>query len=173
MTTSEPADFDVDYELTRFLRQSRQHVMSRLSEIHEELDYNSFLMLVAIDDAEPGVRASDLAERLHVHKSTISRAVNSLERLGLIERAVHPDDGRAQQLRIHPDAKQRLESFRIRSHAWLDDLLVNWSEEDRSLFGTLLARLNSAAGRGAMGVIAVIATVSDDLEPLLTNVSWL
>jgi DNA-binding MarR family transcriptional regulator len=174
MTTSEhPGDFDVDYELTRFLRESRHHAMGRLSEIHQDLDYNSFLLLVAIDDAEPGVRASDLAERLRVHKSTISRAVSALERLGLIERAIHPDDGRAQLLRIRPDAKERLDAFRIKSHAWLDDLLSTWSEEDRSSFGTMLSRLNSAAGRGYAGVVAVVTTMVEDLEPLLMNFSWL
>jgi DNA-binding MarR family transcriptional regulator len=174
MTTSEiRTDFDVEYELTRFLRQTRQYAMSRLAEIHPDLDYNSFLLLVAIADAESGVRASDLAGDLRVHKSTVSRAVTSLERLGLIERRIHPDDGRAQLLKIRPDAKERLDTFRIKSHAWLDDLLANWSEEDRSSFGTMLARLNSAAGRGYAGMMTMVSTMAEDIEPLLMNFSWL
>ena len=46
MTTSElPDDFDVDYQLVRFVRRARAYAMSHLAEIHEELDYNTFCLL--------------------------------------------------------------------------------------------------------------------------------
>jgi DNA-binding MarR family transcriptional regulator len=174
MTTREIAgDFDVDYELTRFLRESRQYAMSRLSEIHPELDYSSFLLLVAIADTESGSRASDLAEDLRVHKSTISRAVTTLERLELIERQTHPEDARSQLLTVRPEARERLEAFRLRSHAWLARLLSEWGDEDVSSLGRMLARLNDAVGRGYAGLVTMASTMFPDIEPFLLDVGWI
>ncbi|MGI9084017.1 MAG: MarR family winged helix-turn-helix transcriptional regulator [Aeromicrobium sp.] len=146
MTTSElPDDFDVDYQLVRFVRRARAYAMSHLAEIHEELDYNTFLLLLAVCDSNVGVRASELAEGMSVHKSTVSRAVSTLERLGLLDRATHPDDGRAQLLTVPQDARERVEVFRVQSHAWLAELLVDWSPSELSSFAQQLARLNDAA----------------------------
>jgi DNA-binding MarR family transcriptional regulator len=166
-----PGRFDVDYELTRFLRQTRQYAMGRLAEIHPDLDYNAFLLLVAIRDAESGVRGSDLAESLHVHKSTVSRAVSTLERLGLVERTVHPDDGRAQLLTVPTDARDRLDVFRLKSHAWLSELLSDWSEDDVSTLGRMLARLNDAVGRGYATAATAVSTAVPVLEAFLTDVN--
>ncbi|MGH3459035.1 MarR family winged helix-turn-helix transcriptional regulator [Aeromicrobium sp.] len=146
MTTSDlPDDLDVDFQLVRFVRRSRAYAMSHLADIHEELDYNTFLLLLAVCDAKGGVRASELAEGMRVHKSTVSRAVSTLERLGLLDRATHPDDGRAQILTVPQDARDRVEAFRARSHAWLTELLVDWSPSELSSFAQQLARLNDAA----------------------------
>jgi DNA-binding MarR family transcriptional regulator len=174
MTTSElPGDFDVDYELTRLLRQTRQHAMGRLAEIHPGLDYNAFLLLVAIADAERGVRASELVENFHVHKSTISRTVSTLERLDLVERETHPDDARAQLLTVRPEARERLDAFRLRSHAWLADVLSGWDDEDVSSFGRMLSRLNAAVRRGYASLVTMVSTMFEDVEPYLGDVGWL
>jgi len=146
MTSHElPSDFDVDFQLVRFVRRAREYAMSHLTEIHEELDYNTLLLLLAIYDASGGVRASELAGVMRVHKSTVSRAVSALERLGLVERATHPDDGRAQLLTVPQDARERVEAFRARSRAWLSDLVAGWSPDELSTFAVQLARLNDAA----------------------------
>ena len=105
MTPEQSTGYDVDYELTRFFRRVRDQAMSRLHEIHEDLDYNTFLLFIGIADAQDGVRASDLAEGMRVHKSTVSRGVSTLERLGLIERVQHPSDGRAQLLSVPASAR--------------------------------------------------------------------
>lgn len=171
--TDLPGDIDVDYELTRLLRQTRQHAMSRLSEIHPGLDYNAFLLLVAIADAERGVRASELVENFNVHKSTISRTVSSLERLGLVERETHPDDARAQLLTIRPEAREQLDAFRQRSHAWLAGLLSEWNDEEVSSLGRMLSRLNAAVRRGYASVVTMLSTMVEDVEPFLGDVGWL
>ncbi len=147
MTSEQPTDIDidVDYQLVRFVRRARLYAMTHLSEVHEELDYNTLLLLLAVCDATGGVRASELAESLHVHKSTVSRAVSTLERLGLVDRATHPDDGRAQLLSVPTEARQRVEAFRARSYAWLADLLADWDADELSTFARQLARLNDAA----------------------------
>ena len=145
MTPEQSTGYDVDYELTRFFRRVRDQAMSRLHEIHEDLDYNTFLLFIGIADAQGGVRASDLAEGMRVHKSTVSRGVSTLERLGLIERVQHPSDGRAQLLSVPPSARAQLEAFRKRNYAWFGELLSDWRETDVQSFARQLARLNAAA----------------------------
>jgi DNA-binding MarR family transcriptional regulator len=144
-STEIPTGIDVDNELVRFARRARTYAMSHMGEIHEELDYGTFLLLNAICDAKTGVRASELAEEMQVHKSTVSRAVSTLERLGLVHRATHPDDARAQLLTVPEDARHRVEAFRARAQEELAELLSDWTPEELATFARLLGRLNDAA----------------------------
>ena len=145
MTRDLPADLDVDYELTRFVRRVRTRSMQRLPEIHPQLDYGTFLFLIAICDAPDGIRGSELADGLGVHKSTASRAIASLEKLGLVNRVPDPEDGRAHLLVAEPEAQARLQAFRQRSHGWLSDILSDWAPDEITEFARNLARLNDAA----------------------------
>jgi DNA-binding MarR family transcriptional regulator len=146
MTTRERSEGrDVNYELIRFVRRTRAYANEHLEEVHPELDYNTFVILLAVHDAPDGVRASDLVGDLFVHKSTISRAVSTLERLGLLVRVTHPDDGRAQLLSVPQDAAERIEAFRTRSYGWLGALVADWAPDELDAFTRQLNRLNDAA----------------------------
>lgn len=145
-----PPDFDVDYQLTRLVRQVRARSLANLPTIHPSLDYGTFVLLLAIVDAtmgpQAGVRASDLADSLHVHKSTVSRAVRTLEDAGLVERTPHPDDGRAHVLCASADAIIRVEAYREESHAAIARVIQGWEPTELRTFAQLLARLNDAYG---------------------------
>lgn len=64
------------------------------------------LALLTMLAAEPRQSAGELARRLVVSSSTLSRNLGPLERDGLVERVVHPGRGRA--LRLTPIGEQRL-----------------------------------------------------------------
>ncbi len=147
MTGQLPPDFDVDYQLTRLVRQVRARSLRNRATIHDDLDYSTFVLLLAIVDATTssgGVRASDLADSLHVHKSTVSRAVRMLEDAGLVDRTPHPEDGRAHVLRASAEAVRRVDAYREDSHAALARVIEDWEPTELRTFAQLLARLNDA-----------------------------
>lgn len=147
MTSDLPADLDVDFELTRFVRRVRARSMRHLSDIHPKLDYGTFTFLIAICDAPDGIRGSELAESLGVHKSTASRAVATLERLGLVTRVADPDDGRAQLLVATSTALADVLEYRRASHERLMEVLEDWDPEEIRTFARSLTRLNEGVER--------------------------
>lgn len=142
-----PADLDVDFELVRFLRRVRARSMRQLPDIHPSLDYGMFLLLIAICDAPEGIRGSELAEQLGVHKSTASRAITTLEKLGLVSRIPDPDDGRAHLMIAEPEARAKVEAHRRRGRDRLSAILSDWSADEVTTFARSLARLNDSAER--------------------------
>lgn len=145
MTNPMPAGLDVDFELTRFIRRVRARSLRHLVEIHPKLDYGMFTFLLAICDAPDGIRGSELAEDLGVHKSTASRAVAALERIGMVSRVPDPDDGRAQLLVPTPGAAERVEAYRSKGHQRLQLILQDWSAKEIADFAGALGRLNDRA----------------------------
>jgi DNA-binding MarR family transcriptional regulator len=147
MTNELPAGVDVDFELTRFVRRVRTRSLRSLGDIHPKLDYGTFTFLLAICDATDGIRGSELADDLGVHKSTASRAVATLARLGLVARIPDPDDGRAHLLVAEPVAQERVGAYRRSSHERLMTLVDDWTPAEMESFVRSLSRLNDRAER--------------------------
>jgi DNA-binding MarR family transcriptional regulator len=147
MTSELPADLDVDFELTRFVRRVRARSLRTLGEIHPKLDYGTFTFLLAICDAPEGIRGSELAESIGVHKSTASRAIATLERLDLVNRIPDPDDGRAQLLVPTAATQTRVGDYRRKSHERLVAILEDWDPDEVRIFARSLTRLNEGAER--------------------------
>ena len=105
MSTAERSNLhDLERELTRFFRRSRVASTSIAAQVHPDLDVASYTVLVTISDLSGslpnGVRAIDVAETLGLHKSTMSRNIAVLERLGLVTREPSAEDARARLLTI-------------------------------------------------------------------------
>jgi DNA-binding MarR family transcriptional regulator len=56
-------------------------------------------------DTEPPLSQRDLAERLHLEKSTVSRLVSEMERKGLVVRAPDPANRRTVRLRLTDEGR--------------------------------------------------------------------
>lgn len=87
-------------------------------------------------------RPGDLAQRLCVAPSVISRQVAPLERAGLVERGHDPDDARAWRLALTPLGRRQLEVLHADRVAQLGQLLRDWDEDDVRSAAALMDRLS-------------------------------
>ncbi len=90
------------------------------------------------------MRAADLSDAFGMDKGGVSRQVQSLVDLGLVERQPDPEDRRAAVLAASADGIARLaEVSRARSDRFAEKL-SSWSEADLSAFAGQLAEYNAA-----------------------------
>ncbi|MER5612667.1 MarR family winged helix-turn-helix transcriptional regulator [Streptomyces sp. NPDC002215] len=129
----------IQRELTAFARRAR----AAAARLHPELPLVSYTLLAHIEDRH-GCRATDLASHYMLDKSTVSRQIATLEKMGLVERHPDPDDHRIQVL--HPTAAgtQALASTQASRRTAYRERLADWTEEDLARFAEYLLRYNSA-----------------------------
>ena len=125
------------------IRRIRRIIGERARAVHPELQASSYLMLTWLGQHGPQ-RASAMAEHFGIDKGAISRQVQHLVELGLVERAPDPDDGRATLVSASADAVTRMAAVNDERRAWLDDRLRDWSDADLSAIVELLGRYNEA-----------------------------
>jgi DNA-binding MarR family transcriptional regulator len=89
-----------------------------------------------------------LSERFGVDKGAISRQVQQLFELGLLDREPDPVDGRAMLVSASADAVHRMEAIALERRRWLDERLSEWSQDDLSAFVAGLSRYNAALEGG-------------------------
>jgi DNA-binding MarR family transcriptional regulator len=101
--------------------------------------------VMAVIDTTPetrGCHVKDLAAQCALDPSTVSRAVGSLVRAGLVHRTADPVDGRASVLALTEHGRRTLTDVT----GWYDDLLADalrdWSAEDLSAFAAMLQRFS-------------------------------
>ena len=137
---------DLEHEVARFLRRYRHTASLVASELDPVLDFSGFLLAVAIQegDSGDGVRATALADSFGVHKSTISRGLAQLERVGLVERLADEQDRRARRVHLTADGARRLAQVRRRRWAQFTDVIAAWDPDDTRTLARLLGRLTDA-----------------------------
>jgi DNA-binding MarR family transcriptional regulator len=125
------------------IRRIRRIIGERARAVHPELQSSSYLMLTWLSQHGPQ-RASAMADSFGIDKGAISRQIQHLVELGLVERAPDPADGRATLVSASPDAISRLEAVSDERRAWLDSQLRDWTDEDLAGMVDRLARYNAA-----------------------------
>lgn len=133
----------IQRELTAFARRAR----AAAARLHPDLPLVSYTLLAHIDDQQ-GCRATDLAAHYLLDKSTVSRQIGGLEKLGLVERRPDPEDHRVHVL--HPtDAGTRvLAATQASRRAAYQERLKDWSADDLARFATYLLRYNATGTAG-------------------------
>ncbi|QNS09056.1 MarR family winged helix-turn-helix transcriptional regulator [Streptomyces xanthii] len=112
--------------------------------MHPELSLVSFTLLGHLDE-RGGCRATDLAAHYALDKSTVSRQVAALERAGLVDRRVDPDDHRVQVLHPTEAGAAILAQVTVSRRQALLERLGDWPEEDLERFAAYLTRYNEAS----------------------------
>ncbi|MFJ7064161.1 MarR family winged helix-turn-helix transcriptional regulator [Streptomyces sp. NPDC101115] len=133
----------IQRELTAFARRAR----AAAARLHPELPLVSYTLLAHIDDRK-GCRATDLAAHYLLDKSTVSRQIAALEKMGLVERRPDPDDHRVQVLHPTEAGTRLLSSTQASRLAAYEERLKDWSAEDLAAFAAFLLRYNAAGDAG-------------------------
>ena len=129
----------IQRELTAFARRSR----SQASQIHPGLTLVTYAILDLLRE-RGGCRGTDLAAHFMLDKSTVSRQVTALERLGLVERSTDPEDQRGQIIRISDQGSSLLQSVSEQRRLAFLSRLADWPDEDLERFATYLNTYNSS-----------------------------
>jgi DNA-binding MarR family transcriptional regulator len=96
------------------------------------------------------VTVGAVAERLEIDPSTASRVVGHAIDAGFVARLPSPQDARRANLQL-TDAGRHLQQVADRfRHAYLAELLADWSDGERTAFARLLTRFTQAAARTPM-----------------------
>jgi DNA-binding MarR family transcriptional regulator len=138
----------LEQEVGVLIRRIKRVIGERARAVHPDLQPASYLMLTYLASDGPQ-RSSVMSERFNVDKGAISRQVQHLCDLGLLDREPDPADGRAALVSASADAVHRMESVDRDRRRWLEGQLAEWSEDDLREFVSGLARYNQALDKNA------------------------
>jgi DNA-binding MarR family transcriptional regulator len=133
----------LEQEVGVMVRRIRRVIRERAHAVHPELPGSSYLMLSWLLSHGPQ-RSSAMAEAFGIDKGAISRQLQHLVDLDLVDRSPDPDDGRATLVSAAATAVDRMSTVAAARRRWLDERLGDWSEEDLTSFVELLRRYNLA-----------------------------
>ncbi|MGW2251623.1 MarR family winged helix-turn-helix transcriptional regulator [Kitasatospora sp. NPDC001660] len=125
----------IQRELTAFARRARH----KASQLHPDLSLVTYSILDLITE-RGGCRAADVAAYFMLDKSTVSRQVTALEKLGLLRREADPDDQRGQILRATDAGLTLLRDANEQRRLAFTERFTDWSDEDVARFAGYLAR---------------------------------
>jgi DNA-binding MarR family transcriptional regulator len=143
-TGGSPADAAVETiqrEMTVFARRAR----ASAGRMHPELSLVSYTLLGHLEERD-GCRATDLAAHYALDKSTVSRQVSALERVGLVERRGDPVDHRVQVVHLTEAGRRILAQVTESRRTAFRGRLADWPEEDLVRFAAYLERYNAWPG---------------------------
>jgi DNA-binding MarR family transcriptional regulator len=136
----------LEQEVGVLIRRIRRVIHERSRSVHPDLQPASYLLLSHLVTNGP-MRASKVAEQFGIDKGAISRQVQHLVELGLLDRTPDPADGRATLVSASADAQGRLSEVNRHRREHLDEVLGDWDDDDLASFVALLARYNTSLGR--------------------------
>lgn len=126
--------------------QLQNRLDQELREAHK-LTLAEYAVLVHLSEAGPdGLRMSELAERLLLSRSGLTRRIDSMVRAGLVERRSCPADGRGAVASLTPDGATRLEEAAPTHVAGVRRYLIDALGGDLSGLAAGLARVQAALG---------------------------
>lgn len=104
-----------------------------------ELD-NALLPLLVLVEMLGPIGVTELAERVGLTHSTVSRELAKLERQGLISRRPAPHDQRSSHAVVTEAGERIVAAINAARRALLDDVFDGWTAEERAVFSRLYRR---------------------------------
>lgn len=137
---SDTAAAALEHEVFALWRRGRSHMAASARAVDPQLDPVCYPLLVLLRDAD-AVAMSDLIGVLGIEKSTLTRRIDSLVRLGLVERIPDPHDARARLVALTPDGRRRLDDQRAEMFRRWRERLSLWDTADVQQLAKLMHRL--------------------------------
>lgn len=130
----------IDLELTILIRRVTSMITSK--DIGS-LDRSAYLLLYRITSNGPA-RIKTLSDELHLDISTVSRQTAALEQKGYIFKIHDPLDKRAYYLQVTDAGTKEFLAYKSARLAKIEDILKDWTDNERELFGKLLRKYNDS-----------------------------
>ena len=132
----------IETEVGVLIKRVRRVIAERAQEVHESLHPSTFLVLTHLADQGP-LRASTIVGHFAMDKASVSRQVQHLLDIGLVDRTPDPEDGRATLLSVSDEGRRRLKDVAAHRTKLLDQRLGDWDDQELADFAAVLARYNA------------------------------
>lgn len=97
-------------------------------------------LLDALAAASTALSVSEIAEAVGVDQPRASRLVQQAVQMGLVAREPDPDDARRTRVRLTPEGRDLISSFRGRRRDAVRSALESFTDDERSEFARLLTK---------------------------------
>ncbi|MEU3254317.1 MarR family transcriptional regulator [Streptomyces sp. NPDC006997] len=104
------------------------------------LDRAAVALLRQIADTEP-LRPGELAHRLGVEASHVTRTVQQLHKAGYVSRVPDPEDRRAQRIELTAEGRGAVDRIRAVGSRGMQQALAHWTPEELRQLATLFHRM--------------------------------
>lgn len=104
------------------------------------LDRAAVALLRQVADSDP-LRPGELAQRLGVEASHVTRTVQQLQKSGYVTRVPDPDDRRAQRIELTEAGRKAVSSVRDAGARGMQMALSDWSTDELQQLATLFHRM--------------------------------
>jgi DNA-binding MarR family transcriptional regulator len=104
------------------------------------LHLREFAALSIVAD-RPGLTQHDIVQGTAIDASTLVATLDALERRGLAERRIHPEDRRKRTIHLTPEGEATLARGRQLAHRTIEQLMAPLSAQERRQFEALLRKL--------------------------------
>ncbi|MET7682560.1 MarR family transcriptional regulator [Streptomyces sp. NPDC005423] len=137
-----PEVIEIERALTRITylsTRARQH--DRLMALAGvPLDRAAVALLRQVADSEP-LRPGELANRLGVEASHVTRTVQQLQKAGYVTRVADPDDRRAQRIELTAAGRKAVDQVRDAGARGMQLALADWSADELRQLAGLFHRM--------------------------------
>ena len=133
----------IEAEVGTLIRRVKRVMGERAREVHPDLHPMTYFILGHLAAHGP-MRGADLSDAFGMDKGGVSRQVQTLVDLGLVERQPNPEDRRAILLDATEEGRERLRTVARNRSDRFDQRLGHWSDTELSTFARQLASYNRA-----------------------------
>lgn len=106
-----------------------------------DLTPHQWRCLRVLQHNDGGVRAKDLADRLHIAPRSVTEVVDQLESKGIVTRGPDPTDRRAVRIELTPDGRELSDAVHALRRERSEEYFAALDEEERDELARLLSKL--------------------------------